>query len=357
MKWTPRHKQGPTNRLIEFVIFVAMVGFTGIRTVAQHVTASGVDRTSKAIDTREAKQSESHAHKNKITINVDCGNPSAKVKTINSGLSLLGDTRPAILLISGTCHENVVISGLDRVTLQGNPTATIDGGSDPIVGTVEIFDSQDVSLVNLTITAGGEGVGCFGQSLCRLTQVTVQNSLADGVGVAGRSHAQIVDTSIRNNGDVGLFLGPGSVNFFGGSVNGNASDGIVVRNAAYLGIGAGDLFSEVTIQNNLGSGIRSASHSTVALGASNIAGNAGDGVSLQSSSEMTMTNVSVVNNQGHQVRIGDLSFVRFAGFQSNTILGANKPDVVCDPQFSTTRDFANLAGATTNCPAELPPTP
>src|SRR5262249_30111490 len=183
------------------------------------------NRASQALESREAKVDRAHSHKNKGTIYVDCSNPAAKVKTITVGLTLLGDVRPAVLLISGTCHENVVITSLDRITLQGNPTATVDGGNDPNVGTVEIADSQDISLVNLTITGGGEGVGCFGQSLCRLHQTTVQNSLADGVGVGTGSHVQLVDTVIQNNSDVGLAVnGSGSANFFGGSISGNGTD-------------------------------------------------------------------------------------------------------------------------------------
>src|ERR1700756_3513213 len=43
-----------------------------------------------------------------IQIPVQCGNPAAKVKTIGDALTLLGNLHPAVLLISGTCRENVV---------------------------------------------------------------------------------------------------------------------------------------------------------------------------------------------------------------------------------------------------------
>jgi hypothetical protein len=99
-------------------------------------------------------------------------------------------------------------------------------------------------------------------------------------------------------------------------------------------------------------------HNTVSLNSAVITGNAGDGVTLQVGSAMNMTSSSITNNNGHQVRIGDLSVARFVGFQSNTVTGSNFPDVVCDPQFSATRQLAaNAPDATTNCPAELSPTP
>jgi hypothetical protein len=287
---------------------------------------------------------------------VRCGSPNAKVHTITDALKLIGRVRPAVLLISGTCRENVAITSLDRVTLQGNPTATIDGGADPNVGTVEIADSQSILLSNLTITAGGEGVGCFGQSLCRLNQVTIQNSLADGAAVGVRAHMQFADSVIQNNASVGLSIGAGSANFFGGSITGNADDGVSMSGGGFLGIAAGDLVPNVTISNNSGNGITAGLHNSVTINSADIRGNAFDGISLQAGSSLRIAGSSVSSNGGHQIRIGDLSLARFGGL-GNAVTGTNAPDVVCDPVFSATRNFANLAGTTTNCPAELPAIP
>jgi hypothetical protein len=119
-----------------------------------------------------------------------------------------------------------------------------------------------------------------------------------------------------------------------------------------------DVNDNATIQNNSGSGIRTSLHNTVNLNSAVITGNSGDGVTLQFGSAMNLIASSITNNGGHQVRIGDLSVAHFTGFQSNTVSGANFPDVVCDPQFSATRQLAaNAPGATTNCPAELQPVP
>jgi len=261
-----------------------------------------------------------------------------------------------VLLISGICEENVAIVSLDRITLQGDPTATIDGGGDSNVGTVEIADSQSVVLSNLTITGGGEGVGCFGQSLCRLNQVTIQNSLGDGAAVGPRAHLQISDSILQNNADVGLSVGAGSANLFGGSITGNAADGVFMSAGGFLGLAGGNLLPNVTISNNAGNGITAQLHNSIAGNSANISGNAGDGISLQGGSSLQIAASRVRDNGGHQIRIGDLSFVRFGGF-GNTVTGANSPDVVCDPAFSATRNFANLLGTTTNCPAELPAAP
>jgi hypothetical protein len=339
-------------RRVLLFLFGSLVAspFTSLGQTGKSTSDARAEQASAAIDAKEANRSSVHSKKIKSRINVDCSNPIAKVKTIADGLNRLGDERPAELLISGTCHENVVIQSLDRITLQGNPTATIDGGSDPNVGTVEIGDSQSVELNYLTITGGGEGVGCRGQSLCRLTHVTIQNGLGDGAAVEAGSSSQIVDTVIQNNADVGLFVG-GPVQFSGGSVVGNASDGIVLGNGGFLNLSAG------SVQNNAGDGVIAILHNTVNMNSANITGNAGDGVSVGAGSAARIFGSTITNNLGHQVRIGDLSFVLFVGTGSNSIHGSNSPDVVCDPLFSTTRRITNLVGTTTNCPAELPVTP
>jgi hypothetical protein len=294
---------------------------------------------------------------NAIQITVRCGNPTAKVKTIGDGLRLLGSVHPAVLLISGTCHEDVLIEGLADITLQGNPTATIDGGTDPAAATVLIQGSQNIALNNLTIDGGGEGIGCIRESGCELTQVTIQNSLGDGAGVSSGAHLDLMDCLIQNNADAGLNVAHGTANFIGGRISGNASDGVLLRLGGTFAAAPMDENDNATIQNNGGNGIRASLHNTVNLNSAVITGNAVEGVTLQLGSAMTMIASNVSNNGGHQVRIGDLSVTRFAGGPTNTVTGANFPDVVCDPQFSATRQLSNAPGATTNCSPELPPTP
>src|SRR5215470_6392063 len=196
---------------------------------------------------------------NTVQIRVDCGNPTARVKSIAGGLQLLGNLHPAVLLISGTCHENVVIQGLNGITLQGNPTATIDGGSDPNVGTVAIVGSLNISLNNLTMTGGGQGIGCFGVSYCLLNQTTIENSLGDGADVQAAARLDIFDSVIQNNAGAGLGVaGVGA--YFGGTISGNGSDGVVLRNGGFFATNPGNVTPGVSIQNNAGDGIRTSLH-------------------------------------------------------------------------------------------------
>ncbi len=283
---------------------------------------------------------------------VDCSNPRAPVHTIADGLRALGDARPAALLISGTCHENVTLSAVDRVALQGNPTATIDG-SDPTLDTVLISDAWSIDLVDLTITGGGDGVAC-GECLARLTRVTVTGS--PGPGVVSGTGAQLVigDSFIRGNGDVGVFVGNGSTVRIGSTdVSGNAADGIFLNTGATLAA-----FSS-TVVGNHGNGVTASLHDTVLLNTVTIAGNDGDGVSLQGGSSARTPRTTIAGNGGHQLRVGDLSFAQIPGagtFISGS--GGTFPDVVCDPAFSALRGLGNAQGSpSTNCPDEQPRAP
>lgn len=284
------------------------------------------------------------------SVRVDCSNPRAPVHTIADGLAFLQNARPAVLLVSGTCRENVVIAGLDRVTLQGNPTATIDGGTDPNLDTVLIVDSRSIDLVDLTITGGGDGVACA-QCLVRLTRVTLRGSLGPGA-VTGSSTSFLFlrDSLVRENGDVGVFVGNGSmVRLDNTEVSGNAADGV------FLNVGATLVAIGSRFLGNHGNGVTASLHDSVLLNTDTVAGNDGDGVSLQGGSALRTPSTTIGTNLGHQVRVGDLSFAQIQGASIGS--GGTFPDVVCDPAFSAVRGISNSPGATTNCPDEQPRAP
>jgi len=288
-------------------------------------------------------------------LRVECSNPRAPLHSINGALKLVVSPVPTTLLISGTCHENVLVQGLANVTLQGNPAATIDGGSDATFNVVQIADSLDIALNNLTIT-GAAGFFCAGMSDCFLTQVTIQNSLTTGANVNLGAHLSLVDCVIQNSAGAGLNVNVGSASLVGGQISNNGSDGVAVGFGGTFSAAPGDV-NDATIQNNAGNGIRAALHNTVNLNTAVVTGNAVDGVTLQLGSAMNVFSSTISNNGGHQIRIGDMSIVRFTGGPTNLITGANAPDIACDSQFAGTRQRSNAPGATTNCPAEQPITP
>jgi len=279
------------------------------------------------------------------TIKVDC-NKKGSINTTLAMLSRAGKTRDISLLVSGTCHENVTIEALENLSLQGNPTATIDGSVNPDLATVTIGRSVNIALSNLTIIGSNlVGVDCESFTYCSLTEVTLQNNDV-GANAADGARLAITNSTIQNNTEGGVELGFGSAYLNGGSIVGNGGDGVILGKDATL-----TTAGRLTIQNNNGNGITTEQHNTIGLGATTITGNTGDGISLRMASTLIVSGSTISNNAGHQVRIGDLSIAQFN--HNNTVT----PDVVCDPVYSATRGIGNLIGTTTNCPAELPPTP
>ncbi len=280
----------------------------------------------------------------RTTVTVDCSNPRAPVRTIADGLRMLGDSRPAVLLVSGTCRENVTIQGLDRITLRGNPLATIDGGLDPAFGTVEIVDAASIDLVDLTITGGGEGLGCV-QCSARATRVTIQGSLGLGATTDARSLLLFTDSSIRDNADVGVLVGnAATVKLVGTSVSRNGAGGV------FLNAGTTLILIGSQVEGNAGHGIDASLRATVVLNGSTVSDNAAEGLNLQGGSAVRVARSRVAGNAGHQVRIGDLSFASFSA--ASTVGGGTFPEVACDGAFASTRGVSTLLPATSNCPAE-----
>jgi len=80
-----------------------------------------------------------------------------KEKTIGKALHELkpGDT----LLVSGTCNENVEIPAeVHRITLDGQGTATINGGPPTLTGpNVVLIRGTGITIKGFTITGGRDG--------------------------------------------------------------------------------------------------------------------------------------------------------------------------------------------------------
>lgn len=305
-----------------------------------------------------------------VTKTVQCSNPADEdtYRTISSGLEALArvaTTGSKTLLISGTCNENVTVNGFSYLTLQGNPTATINGQDLASNVALLISDSQDIVVNNISVVGGAD---CDDHSLCRFNNDTFQGASTGAIEQAGfavsfRASAVLLDCTFQNNAGSGIFVGIATrLDLLGGTVQNNPGDGISTG-----GFGSGTLVLQPSnttnpiVQNNSGNGIRADVNSTVVLLGATVTGNGGDGLRLTGSSTAKIRGgSSITQNVGHGVRIGDLSFAEFS--PGDTVTGNNTRaatpyDIVCDPVNAATRGFGSLTGSTTNCPAEKPINP
>src|SRR3972149_822324 len=87
------------------------------------------------------------------TVKVDC----VKGQTIAKALEREDERKPLIVIVQGTCNENVVMTR-DDVTLQGDAAA---GGAvvgvDPAQATVQIDGGRGGVLEHLSVSRGGGG--------------------------------------------------------------------------------------------------------------------------------------------------------------------------------------------------------
>jgi hypothetical protein len=284
-------------------------------------------------------------------LSVNCN----KKETIHKALKLVAAQNPGgpnTITVSGSCEDNLVIDGFDRLTLITKNGASISDASSGTLAVVFVHDSQSFHLQGFTINGGADGVDCVGASVCYLRGNTVQSSVGQqGVGVGGGSRSILVGNTIQNNTQRGLTVnGGGQVFSNSDTFTGNASAAIVANSGTYL---TADISN---ITNNAADGSAAVvvtDHSAARLISCTIRGNRGDGVDVQRGSETRFDAYdglgAITANSGVGVSVSDLSFALFTGGTTITgnLAGA---DVLCSPQFPATRGaLTNIGGGITNC--------
>ena len=202
-------------------------------------------------------------------------------KTIGQAIKTLkpGDT----LLVSGTCNENLLLGQeVDRITLDGQGTATINGDSSAhaitILGrgiTIRGFVVTGGSPQAISVTDGGSAV---------IDGNTIQNAARNGITVFRNSSADIINNTIQNNPLAGIAVQSNSSARIGwlGPPNNRVSMPNTIQNNGAQGIqvyrgSSAQIFSN-TIQNNGSHGIIVDRNAQAEIAACTITGNVGDGI-------------------------------------------------------------------------------
>jgi hypothetical protein len=281
-------------------------------------------------------------------LKVNC-NGAGALSTINGALKLLNPVGPNTVIVSGSCKENIVIQGFDRLTLIANPGASITDASNGNNFVILVSDSQRITIQGFTVNGRLAGIRCDSYSLCRFSGNTIQGSTGDGVEVA-RSRAEFSGDIMQNNGRGLLVTQGGEVFTSQVTIRGSGAAGVRLIDASFL-IAAGTV-----VQNSGGNGIRLTDHSTLRSDDNTITGNGANGISVEGGSEarfvVDVTGTVVTGNAGHGVSVNDLSFASFESPGNDISGNTTQPDVACNPQFSAERGAlptSNIGGGTTNC--------
>jgi hypothetical protein len=199
------------------------------------------------------------------------GDAASKMRVVNCDrgeniAKVLAKAEPGdTIRVTGTCVERVSIK-TDRITLDGQGAATLDGGGGPAAefdGVVTIDGASGVTIQGFTVQNGpGEGIlGTHGAAFS-VRNTTVQDNGSTGVVVAEGSTAELTDCSILRN-DAGIDVFTQSSAVLKGSIrtNDNLLNGATVNGTSIIEIRG----AQVEASRNGGEGLAAGSNSQLAV--------------------------------------------------------------------------------------------
>jgi hypothetical protein len=286
-----------------------------------------------------------------LTLHVNCGQ-QAGLTTIGAALGVIQGseaTRAATILVTGQCRENVVIQGIDRLTLTAVNGASITDASGGTLDVLSIRDSRDVAVNGFTINAGSDGVdtssgiSCMDFSVCRLSGNVIQGAADQAAFLVAEQSMATLDGGTLQNNLIGLEVISRSSVRRGGQgrsfISRGNSFGIYETRTSFVFVGA-------VVENNSFVGAMVLDHSALEFSGS-ISGTAGTGADVQDDSFAAFSFATVRGNAGSGVILRNLSMGLFNGA---TITGNLGGDVLCQPQYPVTRGaLTQIGGGTTNC--------
>ena len=223
------------------------------------------------------------------TINVRCD----KGESVQEELDKLKG--PATIVVTGTCHENIVIKE-DDVTLEGGTYEAFY----PTRDTILVQGARRVAINSVTVRGGKSGVVAFqGGSL------TLGNSLIEGATLKGvvadyGSTATVNNCTIRDNTQVGVFVTDNSALFLTNSTITSNGWGVSVQRSsnARIGQGIGGVLGPNQITNNGGPGVAVLQSAYAEIDGNTITGNSGNGVQIDGASANVINNTVANSRKG-----------------------------------------------------------
>jgi hypothetical protein len=164
---------------------------------------------------------------------VDC----SQGKSIADALAKAGPGD--VINIAGTCRERVIVA-TDRITLNGEGTAVIDGGGaggGSFAAVIAIRGARGVVIRGLDVQHGPNGIGAAGGAAFEVSDSVFQNHAGSGILIIGGSTGELTNCSMLKNG-AGMNVLTGSTVILRGAIaaNGNAGVGLSIGGSSMLEI-------------------------------------------------------------------------------------------------------------------------
>lgn len=245
------------------------------------------------LSAQAARTKESHP------VSVDCDAGGG----INRALNNL--TPGDVVLIHGTCSENVVIeSEVQRITIDGQGTAAVKP-PDARQPAIQVI-GREITIRGLTTSGGFSGIAINRGGTAVIDHNTIENASEMGLEVSQNSFGRIINNTIRHSG----------------------ADGILVLGSASAHIGVLRTDDRVPSPNQIlengGNGIRVLRASTARVIGNAIADNRRSGLSVQQASHADVAGNTFNANHEHAIRVGGNSVVNLADSAMGLFTQPNK---------------------------------
>ena len=263
------------------------------------------------------------------TVTVGCAGtaPAAyNFTSVTAALNSLAGSAGNVIVISGTCHETIDVTGFRYLTLTGTPGATLTAPAPnvPMPITLSIRDGVEVTVENLSIEGPDGSVGVavsIGSSTADIRDTRIENATV-GVSVDD-STVHFTRVLVQDNSDGGVSLSHSRASFDNTETE-DAVSSTIQRSG--VGIDAGmnsvvNLWGGTTIRDNdfgvqmsgssltscclgvvhilqNGAGIRLTNGSTAELRAIDIEGNSSVGLQMIGSTARLLSRHTISNNSG-----------------------------------------------------------
>ncbi|GEM_PF-4519189 len=274
---------------------------------------------------------------------------------------------PATINVTGACRENVQITDIDRLTLNGLHGASVTDASNGAIETIGVYRGTGITIAGLTVNGGADAISVGGASVV-LSAITAQGAVSDGVGVYPGGFVFINVATLQNNGYAGLLVFGGDANAAGVTTQGNA-EGIVVDRGGRMQFRVTDPFYEggsasvpAVVTRNSDFGILAQNNSEAKCLSCAITSNASGGVSLDMGSNAVFGRyylasgvaeapLTITGNGGPGIIIGDLSSAAMPFSAGAGLVQGNGGafQIACNSATSATRRALLFASGVTNC--------
>jgi len=237
---------------------------------------------------------------------IDC----ARGQTIAKALELGDSRKPMLVVIRGTCNENVAVTR-DDVTLQGDPTigGTINGST--ARSTVNIAASR-VVIDRLLVSGGTNGIRVAGTLSATIVNSTIRGATLSGIALIN-AHASINNSTIENAG-TGVSLQAATARLQNNKIRANGGHGVYLNGRSHISSNGN------TISSNGSNGIMAEENSNVSSLRDTISSNGAGGVLVVKASYASLNQGTVASNGSHGVYVGFAS----AGISGGSTISSNQ---------------------------------